>query len=288
MKSGFRVVAATIAAIGLGICLALAVPGASALAQTQADIDRCTNKDRSYSPDLEIKGCTAAIKSNRWSGADIAWAYRNRGLAYGYERDFDHAIADLEQSIKLDPKPAIAHLSLGNMFAAKGEIPRAITSLDRAIELDPKYAAAYRDRGIIYDHKGDYDRAIADLTKAAELNPTEPHFFNSLCWTRAAAGRDLQKALEACNKAVSLAPQGQTGYVMNSRGLVQFKLGDYAKAIEDFSAAIAQDPKDADSLYARGISKLRAGDRSSGASDVAAAKLINPNIADPWTAVGVK
>jgi len=284
MKSGFRVAAATIAAIGLG----MAMPGASAQAQAQLDIDRCVNKGRQFKPDEEISGCSAVIKSGRWSGQDLAWAYRNRGIAYTHQREFDRAVADLEQSIKLDPRPAMSHVGLADAYAGKGDMSRAITSLDRAIEIDPKFATAYNDRGIMYDHKGDYDRAVADLVKATELNPTEPRYFNSLCWARAAAGRDLQKALEDCNKAAALAPQAENGYVMNSRGLVQFKLGAYDKAIEDFSTAIAQDPKDADSLYARGISRLRAGDRSGGAADVAAAKLINPDIADPWTAVGVK
>ncbi|MDR3464315.1 MAG: tetratricopeptide repeat protein [Xanthobacteraceae bacterium] len=284
MKSRFRVAAVAYAAIGLG----MTTPGVTAEALTQQDIDRCVNKGWAFSPDQAASGCTVAIKSGKWSGQDLAWAYRDRGLAYSHAHDFDRAIADLEQSIKLDPKPAIAHLSLGNAYAAKRDFARAIASLDRAIEIDPKYATAYNDRGIIYDHKGDYDHAIADLVKATELNPLEPRFFNSLCWARGAAGRDLPQALQDCNRAVALAPADQNGYAMNSRGLIQFRLGAYDKAIEDFSAAIAQDPKDADSLYARGISRLRAGDRSGGAADVAAAKVVNPDVADPWTAVGVK
>jgi tetratricopeptide (TPR) repeat protein len=284
MKSGFGLAAAAFAAIGLGMMTL----GATAEAQTQLDIDRCTNKGRLFTPDEEIGGCTSVIKSGRWSGHDLAWAYRNRGIAHTHKRDLDQAIADLDQSIKLDPKPAMSYLALGDAFSAKGDMTRAIANLDRAIAIDAKFATAYNDRGIMYDHKGDYDRAIADLTKATELDPLEPRFFNSLCWTRGAAGRDLPQALQDCNRALALAPASQNGYVMNSRGLIQFRLGAFDKAIEDFSAAIAQDPKDADSLYARGISRLRAGDRSGGAADVAAAKLINPDVADSWTAVGVK
>jgi len=283
MKSGFRIAAATLVAVGLGMAMSLT----GARAQTQMDFDRCANKGAQFTPDEEINGCTAILGSRHWSAND-AWAFRNRGLALTRKREFDRAIADLEQSIKLDPKPAMSHLALGNAFSAKGDVPRAIASLDRAIQLDSKFATAYNDRGILYDRKGDYGLAIADLTKATELNPLEPRFFNSLCWARGAAGRDLQQALADCNKAIAMLPEGQNGYAINSRGMVQFKLGAYDKAIADFSVAIAQDPKDADSLYARGVAKLRAGDRSGGAADVAAAKLINPEVADPWTAVGVK
>jgi tetratricopeptide (TPR) repeat protein len=281
MTSGFR--AAVFATIALGI-VATAMPAA---AQTQQQIDACVNKGHAFQPEASITACAAAIGSGRWSGQELAWAYSNRGLAYMHKGDFDHALVDLDKAISLDPKSAIAYFNRAETYASKGDLDSAIASFDQAIGIDSKYATAYNNRGIVYDRKGDYDHAIADLSKATELAPTNALFFNSLCWTRAAAGRDLKIALDDCGRAIKLAG-AQNGYVMNSRGLVQFKSGAFDKAIEDFGAAVAQDPKDADSLYARGISKLRSGDKSGGAADVAAAKLINPDVGDIWARFGVK
>jgi len=281
MTSGFR--AAVFATIALGM-VATALPAA---AQTQQQIDSCTNKGHAFEPDQSISACAAVLSSGRWSGKDLAWAYSNRGLAYMHKGDADRAIADINKAIELDPTMAVAYFNRGEVYAARGDLDRAITSFDQAIKVDTKYATAYNNRGLVYDRKGDYDRAMADLSKATELAPTNPLFFNSLCWARAAAGRELSVALDDCGRANKLAG-AQNGYVMNSRGLVQFKLGAFDKAIEDFSTAVAQDPKDADSLYARGISKLRSGDRSGGAADIAAAKLINPDVGDIWARLGVK
>jgi hypothetical protein len=36
------------------------------------------NKGNSFSPDLRINGCTAAIQSGKWSGKNLAWAFNNR------------------------------------------------------------------------------------------------------------------------------------------------------------------------------------------------------------------
>jgi tetratricopeptide (TPR) repeat protein len=74
---------------------------------------------------------------------------------------------------------------------------------------------------------------------------------NRRCWARALSGTDLRSgALADCNEALRLAPN--TADVLNSRGLVQLKLGAFPQAISDYSAVIAQDTNDADSLYGRG------------------------------------
>jgi Flp pilus assembly protein TadD len=76
-------------------------------------------------------------------------------------------------------------------------------------------------------------------------------------------------------------------YILNSRGLVQLKLGTFDGAIADYSAAVAQDAKDADSLYGRGMAKLKKGDTASGNADLAAAKAIQPDIDKAFAGHGV-
>ena len=55
------------------------------------------------------------------------------------------------------------------MYYVKGEYDRAIADASEAIRLDPKYARAYCIRGEAYRMKGDFDRAIANLTEALRL-----------------------------------------------------------------------------------------------------------------------
>jgi len=76
-------------------------PPAPADAQTQQQIDWCVNKGYVYSPNLQINGCTAALQSGRLSGKDLASAFNNRGNAYNDKNDYDRAIADFDQAIRL-------------------------------------------------------------------------------------------------------------------------------------------------------------------------------------------
>ncbi len=76
----------------------------------------------------QIAGCSEAITSRAFAGRELAPAYKNRGKAYYFTKDYDRAIADYTDAIKLDP--AFAH--------------------------------AFNDRGAAYRAKGDYDHAIAD------------------------------------------------------------------------------------------------------------------------------
>jgi tetratricopeptide (TPR) repeat protein len=266
-------------------CLAVRAglsPPAPAIALTHQQIDQCENKGSVYSLEAMLSACTATIESG---GSRGKAAYNNRGNAYYAEKDYDHAIADYTEAIRLDPKYALAHINRGNAYKVKGDYDRAIEDYSEAIRLDPEDALAYFKRGNAYEAKKDYGRAIVDFTEAIQLNPSNANTFNSRCWNRALADRDLQGALADCNESLRLQPNDAN--TLNSRGLVQLKLGAYERAIADYSAAIAQNAKDAGSFYCRGVAKLKSGDTDGGNADIAASKAIRPDIANVYARYGV-
>jgi tetratricopeptide (TPR) repeat protein len=58
--------------------------------------------------DQQITNCTNAIRSGKCSGAEIAPAYYNRGIAYHRgEGDLDRAIGDYDEAIRVDPSKAM-------------------------------------------------------------------------------------------------------------------------------------------------------------------------------------
>jgi hypothetical protein len=64
----------------------------------------------------------------------------------------------------------------------------------------------------------------------------------------------------------------------SSRRLVRLRRGELGGSIEDFDAALALEPRLADSLYGRGIAKRKNGDPAGADADLAAAKMIRPSI----------
>ena len=54
------------------------------------------------------------------------------------------------------------------------EYDKAVADYTEAIRLDPKYRQAYTNRGVAYAKSGDDPKAIADFTEAIALSPNEP------------------------------------------------------------------------------------------------------------------
>jgi tetratricopeptide (TPR) repeat protein len=102
---------------------------------------------------------------------DSAPAFYSRGTAYNEKGQYDYAIADFSEVIRLTPDYAAAFHNRGLAYNGKGQYDRAIADCTEAIRLHPDFALAFISRGTAYNEKGQYDRAIADFTKAIRLNP---------------------------------------------------------------------------------------------------------------------
>jgi membrane associated rhomboid family serine protease len=146
-------------------------------------------------------------------------------------------------------------------------------------------AVAYNNRGHAWKAKGDVDGAIADYTDAIRLDPKGAFAYNSRCWARATANRELQHALEDCNEAMRLKPDDAN--TMDSRGFVYLRLDQLDDAIADYDAALKINPKIAGSLYGRGLAKLRKGNTVGGNADITTAKSIQADITDEFARYGV-
>jgi tetratricopeptide (TPR) repeat protein len=90
-------------------------------------------------------------------------------LAYVLKENYEAAIADCTEAIRLDPKAANPHRHRAAAFVGKGDFDRALTDVEEAIRLNPKYASAYATRGVVFEKKGDPTRALADFNQALAL-----------------------------------------------------------------------------------------------------------------------
>src|ERR1035437_7964797 len=90
-------------------CLLLVVAMAAMGQSKQENLDKC----RSADPEIRIAGCTAVINVGRETPDNLSAAYEIRGVAYDDEGDYDHAIPDLNESIRLNPRVAASFYSRG-------------------------------------------------------------------------------------------------------------------------------------------------------------------------------
>jgi tetratricopeptide (TPR) repeat protein len=165
VKLAFSLVIALMVASGL--------KGASTFAQTPQDWEHCLVGDLS-TPDLPIEGCTAVIKTGREVLRRLASAYNNRGVAYRVRANYDAAIDDFNEAIKLVPDFANAFNNRGVAYRNMGDLDRAVADYDQAIRIKPDYVAAFYNRGLALADKGQYGKAISDFTAVLQVDPKNP------------------------------------------------------------------------------------------------------------------
>ncbi|MDH6083955.1 tetratricopeptide repeat protein, partial [Umezakia ovalisporum] len=64
-------------------------------------------------------------------------AYHNRGVVYGDQEEWDLAVADYTQAIKLNPNDAGAYHNRGVVYGKLGDINKAREDFQRAKQLYP-------------------------------------------------------------------------------------------------------------------------------------------------------
>lgn len=148
------------------------------------DAKACTRE----SGDVAIEACTRAIQSKRYSGHVLARLYLNRGVERRAKSDDDAALADFADAVKADKKYADAYFNRCSVFNFKKDYDSAISECSQAIKLgasaDAVVAGAseklgkdhalsdyYSERGFAYFKKDDALHAFIDLDNAVRLNP---------------------------------------------------------------------------------------------------------------------
>lgn len=107
----------------------------------------------------------------------MLFAYSNRGLTNYDLKQFDQAIEDLNQAIRLNSNYAFTYTIRGLTHAALKQFGRAIEDYDQVIRLDPNYAAAYNGRGNAYLKLKKAQKGCADLKKACTLGECDGYEF---------------------------------------------------------------------------------------------------------------
>jgi tetratricopeptide (TPR) repeat protein len=145
-------------------------------------------------------------------------AYNNRGTAYLRRGDYDKAISDFNEALRIDPdyeKPHYLYDNRGTVYLRKGDYERAIADYDQALRIKPNYALAYHNRGTAYLYKEDFEEAISDFNKALEINPgyAETYFNKALACEKIG---HFKEAIEAYRGFIENASPQYAPYIERS------------------------------------------------------------------------
>lgn len=168
-----------------------------------------------------------------------ASAYLNRAVAHLKLNDFDKAINDCTQAIKINPKSAEAYHQRGTAYGRTGRFDEAVVDLDRALHLNPRLAAAYFSRGVINNALGNNQLAIEDYTQALKLQPQmgEAYYNRAASYMRY---KQYDRAIADYTRTISLKPDDAAPFW--ARGSAYAEKKKYDQAIEDLTKAISLAP----------------------------------------------
>jgi formylglycine-generating enzyme required for sulfatase activity/uncharacterized protein with PIN domain len=191
-----------------------------------------------------VNGITLApATASSSSSLQSAQAYFDKGKSYYDNNDFDNAITQFNEAIRLEPNNAEAYFKRGSAYWRKDQIDIAIRDFDNALGLDPNHYWAYMSRGMAYLDKDQYDTAIGDFDTAIRLDPNP----------------DLS-------------------FPYRERGLAYWKKGQYDTAIRDFDNALGLDPYDILAYINRGQLYRQLGQRDRAIQDLEKALSLNSNM----------
>src|SRR5580700_5044343 len=97
---------------------------------SSADERRCTGQWRATTEE-RITSCTTLIDSGRYQPINLAILRDNRGMALRSQGELSNARADFDQAIALYPGYARAYANRASLFLAQRDFDGAIADLDQ-------------------------------------------------------------------------------------------------------------------------------------------------------------
>jgi Flp pilus assembly protein TadD len=158
----------------------------------------------------------------------------------------DDAIKYLNDIVAKHPRDLDALTTLGNVQREQKCYAEAAATYSKAIDTlskDDKSAwTLLYFRGISYERAKDWPKAEADFQHALQLEPDQPLVLNYLGYSWVDRGEHLDDAFKMLRKAVALRPED--GFIVDSLGWADYRLGDYDGAMKELERAIALKPGD--------------------------------------------
>jgi tetratricopeptide (TPR) repeat protein len=212
--------------------------------KAEASFERGNTHYEKKEYDLAIKEFTEAIRLD----PNFVLAYCTRGNSYFRKEEYDLTIKDLTEAIRLDPTNTSAYTTRGIAYAFKNENDLGIRDFSEAIRLDPTNASAYDSRGGMYGCEKKYDLAIKDYTEAIRLDPSHAWYYFSLGEIYRVK-KEYDLAIKYYTESIRLASTDDRDFwncwgarTYYNRGEIFYCKKEYDLALKDYTEAVRLNP----------------------------------------------
>ena len=187
---------------------------------------------------------------------DYPQAHAELGWALGeHAGDWDGAIKEEAEAIRLNPNLAVAHGYLASVLRRKGDRDGEIKELRETVRVNPNDAVVHHNLGWALEHSGDMRGALEEFREIIRLKPDDPDAHGHLGWMLGQTG-DWDGEIKEEREAIRLKPDDPDAH--SYLGWAPEHTGNLTSALQEFRRAYELDPDDSNrkSAYERLSKKL--------------------------------
>lgn len=134
------------------------------------------------------KQLEAAVSYN----PDVPELRNNLCYTYAQTGDYERAVGECRESLRIDSANAHAHYNLGYAYQRQGRLDQALSEYHLALRLDPNWARVLNNMGLVYYYKSEFSAAIERYQQAIAADGTESIFHFNLALAYEAVASRLQ------------------------------------------------------------------------------------------------
>lgn len=215
--------------------------------------------------------------SSNSTADDRGGALLESGKKLSDKKEYDKAIADISEAIRINPDWYFAYTDRANVYKEKGDYESAIADYSQAITRASGVVKilAYNYRGNLFMEKKDYSKAIADYTQSILLDPDPSRLIHDSRASAYIGLKNYDQAIADYSEAIRIDPSFAPEYSFRSKAY--YAKGDLERAIADLSEGIRRDPGVAATFNNRGTIYTEMKDYDRAIADFTEAIRLRPN-----------
>ena len=155
----------------------------------------------------------------------------------------NEALALLEEATSSSEKRhPLFYALLSSLYQEQQQMEEAMAILTAGVIAFPQSEQLHFEHALLLERSGLQQQALAAMQRVLEISPENPEALNYIGYTWADLNINLEQARTYIRKALELKPEN--GFIRDSLGWVEFRLGNFETALLELLEALKLEPND--------------------------------------------
>ena len=192
-------------------------------------------------------------------GSDRPLIHFNLGILYSKLNDNTKAIEHFKRTVELDDKYLQGYTALGVLYETEEQYEQAVENLEEAVKIEPLSRNLGRHLADMYHKAGRKKDAVHQYGLLIDLYPDDPNVYIGLA-SLYTQDDEMDKALEVLDRGLA-SPAQDKAKLTRFKGFIYSSSRKYEQAIELYLGILESAPSDIQALFYLASAYERSGQR---------------------------